>query len=75
MTEILQRAFEAVSRLPQDRQDDIARYILQLSEDGRAVVPLSADEAKAIAEAEAEFAAHGPATEAEVNAFWRRRGL
>lgn len=60
--------------LPQERQDELARYVLALSERA-GPLPHSADEAAAIAEAEAELARGVIAPPAEVAAFWRRNGL
>lgn len=74
MTEIMKRAFEAASRLPADRQDELARYLLTLSQQAPEVV-LSAEEAAAIAEAESELARGERAPLAEVDNFWRRNGL
>jgi mono/diheme cytochrome c family protein len=74
MSEILNRALEAMQRLPQERQDELARYVLALSE-GPGRRQLSADEVAAIAEAEAELARGETAPQDQVEAFWRRNGL
>ena len=74
MTEIMKRAIEAASQLPADRQDEIARYLLALSQ-GPADISLSAEEAAAIAEAEAELARGERAPKDQLEAVWRRNGL
>ena len=73
MTRLLEEAMAAISRLPPETQDDLARLMLALAED--APTPLTADEAVAIAEAEAEIA-RGERVPAEtIAAFWRTHGL
>ena len=74
MTELMKRAFAAASELPPDRQEELARYVLALSQPS-ASLGLSAGDAAAIAEAESELARGERATEEQVNAFWRRHGL
>ena len=69
MTKLLQEAMAAIGCLPPETQDDLARLMLALAED--APTPLTADEAAAIAEAEAEIA-RGERVPAETIAtFWR----
>ena len=73
MTKLVEQAVAAISRLPPETQDDLARLLLALAEGTPA--PLSADEAAAIAEAEAEIA-RGERVPAEtIQAFWRAHGL
>jgi hypothetical protein len=74
MTELMKRAFAAASKLPSDRQEELARYLLALSEAG-GDLDLMPDEAAAIAEAEAELARGERASEDKVDEFWRRNGL
>lgn len=74
MTELMKRAFAAASQLPPDRQEELARYVLALSQPS-ASLSLSADDAAAIAEAESELARGERAPQEQVNAFWRRHGL
>jgi hypothetical protein len=73
MTDILKIAFEAASRLPADRQAELARFVLAVSDVDRG--GLSVEAVAAIAEAEAEIASGQTATPDAVNAFWRRHGL
>ncbi len=73
MTKLVQQAIAAISLLPAETQDDLARLLLALAEGAPA--PLTADEAAAISEAEAEIA-RGERVPAEtIQAFWRAHGL
>ena len=73
MTKLVQQAIAAISLLPAETQDDLARLMLALAEG--APTPLTADEAAAISEAEAEIA-RGERVPAEtIQAFWRAHGL
>ena len=73
MTKLFEQAVAAVSRLPPETQDDLARLMLALAED--ASTSLTPDEATVIAEAEAEIA-RGERVPAEtIQAFWRAHGL
>ena len=66
MTELLTKAFDALSKLPAERQNELAPFLLSLADNG----PLTEDEAKAIAEARAENARDGLVPEETVRAFW-----
>jgi len=66
MTKLVQQAVAAISRLPPETQDDIARLMLTLAEEAPA--SLTPEEAAAIAEAEQV----PPET---IQAFWRANGL
>jgi hypothetical protein len=73
VTKLVQQAIAAISLLPAETQDELARLMLALAEG--APTPLTADEAAAIAEAEAEIA-RGERVPAEtIQAFWRAHGL
>jgi len=73
VTKLVEQAVAAISRLPPETQDDLARLMLALAEG--APQPLTADEAAAIAEAEAEIA-RGERVPAEtIQAFWHTHGL
>ena len=74
MTEIMKQAIAAASQLPPERQEELAHYLLALSQRGGNIA-LSVDEAAAIAEAEAELARGERAPQDQINAFWRRNGL
>jgi hypothetical protein len=73
VTKLFERAVAAVSRLPPETQDDLARLMLALAED--APTPLTADESQAIAEAEAEIARGERLPPEAIQAFWRSHGL
>jgi hypothetical protein len=73
VTKLFEQAVAAISRLPPETQDDLARLMLALAED--APVPLTDDEAAAIAEAEAEIARGERVPSETVQAFWRAQGL
>ncbi len=73
MTKLFEQAVAAVSQLPPEAQDDLARLMLALAED--APEPLAPNDVAAIAEAEAEIA-RGERVPAElVQAFWRAHGV
>ena len=74
MTELMKQAIAAASQLPADRQEDLARYLLALSQRSPDIA-LTADEAQAIAEAEAELARGERVPQDQISAFWRRNGL
>ncbi|HZR60044.1 MAG TPA: hypothetical protein VFA80_03675 [Xanthobacteraceae bacterium] len=73
MTKLLEQAVAAISRLPPETQDDLARLMLALAED--APTSLTADEAAAIAEAEAEIARGERVPPETIAAFWRAHGV
>jgi hypothetical protein len=64
-------ALDAVRKMPDDQQDEVARFLLALAENP----PLTADEEAAIAEGRAQ-AARGEFASAEaIRAFWAKHGL
>ncbi|MGO9984437.1 MAG: hypothetical protein ACLPIX_09545 [Rhodomicrobium sp.] len=71
MTKLLDDAVNAIRRLPPETQDDLGRFLLDLT----SAPPLTADEAAAIAEAEAELARGEGVSGDGVRAFWRSLGL
>jgi len=73
MTKLVQQAVAAISRLPPETQDDLARLMLALAE-GTAT-PLTSEEAVAIDEAEAEIARGEQVPAETIEAFWRTHGL
>jgi hypothetical protein len=73
VTKLVQQAIAAISQLPPETQDDIARLMLALAEG--APIPLTSDEAEAIAEAEAEIARGDRVPAETIRAFWRTHGL
>ncbi len=76
MTQLLQDALAAVSSLPPDAQDDIARIVLRLAgDDDGPPVALSPAERTAIATSKAAAARGDFATDEEVRAVWAKHGL
>lgn len=75
MTEVMKQAIDALARLPADRQEDLARYMLKLARDPREPFVLSPEESAAIAEAEAQLARGERVPDDVVRAFWNRNGL
>jgi hypothetical protein len=73
VTKLVQQAVAAISKLPPETQDDIARLMLALAED--APTPLAPHEAAAISEAEAEIARGERVPHETIQAFWRSHGL
>lgn len=77
MTELLQKALEAVRQLSASDQDEIARAMLALAGtegDGEAK-PLTADEREAIARSKAAAARGEFATDDQVRVVWAKHGL
>jgi hypothetical protein len=70
MTKLVEKALAAVSKLPPEMQDDIARLMLALASEAPA---LTTDEAEAIAEA--EIARGERASPQALQTFWRSHGL
>jgi hypothetical protein len=77
MTELLQKALEAVRQLSASDQDEIARAMLALAgtEDDGEAIPLTADEREAIARSKAAAARGEFATDDQVRAVWAKHGL
>ena len=73
VTKLVQQAVAAISRLPPETQDDLARLMLALAEG--VPTPLIPDEAAAVAEAEAEIARGERVPPETIQAFWRTHGL
>jgi hypothetical protein len=71
MTELLTRAFAELSKLPPDRQDELAPFLMALADNA----PLSDDEAKVLKDARAENARSGLAPAEAVRAFWSSLNL
>jgi hypothetical protein len=69
VTKLVERAVAAISRLPPEMQDDLARLMLALAK--VAPTPLTEDEAAAISEAEAEIARGERVPPETIQAFWR----
>ena len=72
MTKLLQRALEAVRSLPAASQDDIARAMLHLASDERDPEPIDDVHLAAVLEGLAQARNGQFATDAEIEAAFRR---
>jgi hypothetical protein len=75
MTKLLERAIEAARQLPADEQDAIARAIIQLAGAEGSPVPLTPDEREALERSKAAAARGEFATDEQMRAVWKKRGL
>lgn len=75
MTELMKQALQALTRLPPERQDDLARYLLELVGDAHLPYVLTDEERAAIDEAEAQLARGEHVPDDTMRAFWSRHGL
>jgi hypothetical protein len=76
MTDLLDRAVEAVRRLSPEAQDDIARLVLRLAAaDDEPLVELAPEEREAVEASKAAARRGEFATEAEIRAVWAKHGL
>lgn len=75
MTDLLEKALEAVRRLSPDDQDEIARVIMQLAgSDSPTPVALSPEERAAIARSKAAAVRGELATDEQVRDVWAKHG-
>jgi len=72
MTKLLDRALEAVRRLPTDAQDEIARAMLVLAGDESSPEPIDPAHLPDVLESLAQAKRRQFATDAEVEAAFRR---
>jgi hypothetical protein len=75
MTKLLDQAFEAARALPSDRQDEIARILLQLTGTEQPGFELTADEEASFAKSFAQADRREFATDEQVRAVWAKHGL
>ena len=75
MTRLLEQAFDRVSTLPDARQDELARVLLQLAGVDQPPIQLTPEEEADLAEADAEIARGELATAEEVRAMWAKHAL
>jgi predicted transcriptional regulator len=75
MTKLLQRAFETVSALPDETQDELARVLLQLAGFDQPPVELTPEEEAALEESIAQSERGEFATDEEIRAIWAKHGL
>jgi len=72
MTELLKKALEAVEALPADAQDEIARTMLALAGDDNEPEPIDPEALPAVLEGLAQVQRGEFASDAEVEAAFRR---
>lgn len=75
MTKLLEHAVEALRNLSPDRQDDLARMVLQVGGEDQAAVQLSAEDEASFDESLAQSDRGEFATDEQVRAIWARHGL
>lgn len=75
MTKLLERAVETVRSLPPERQDDLARVLLQLAGEDQPVIELTPEEAASFDESLAQAERGEFATDDQVRAIWSQHGL
>jgi hypothetical protein len=75
MTELFEKAIEAVRTMPPDTQDDLARLLLRIAGDDEPVVELTDEETAALDESAAQAARGQFATDEEIRAIWDKHGL
>ena len=71
MTELMTKALEARRNLPEDRQKEVAPFLLALTDEE----PFTEADAAAIAEAKAQLARGEQVSVETVRAFWAKHGL
>lgn len=75
MTRLLEQAVEAVSALPDDAQDDLARILLQLAGIDQPAYELTPEEAADIDASLTEAERGEFASDEEVRDVWAKHGL
>jgi hypothetical protein len=75
MARLLEQAVAAVSALPDEQQDELARVLMQLAGIEQPIYMLSPEEEADLAEADAEIARGELATDEDVRAMWAKYDL
>jgi hypothetical protein len=76
MTQLFERAVATVSNLPAERQDEIARLLLQSpTTRGEPVVQLTPEEDASLDESFAQAARGEFASDEQIRAIWAKHGL
>lgn len=75
MTKLLEQAVEAVSILPDDVQNELARVLLQLAGVDQPLVELTPEEEAALDESIAQAERGEFASDEEIRAIWAKHGL
>jgi len=74
MTKLLEKAFAAVSALPDDEQDEVARVMLDLAGDDQGPYILTPEEEADLDASIAEAGRGAFATDEEIRAIWAKHG-
>ena len=72
MTKLFEHAVETVRSLPAEKQDELARLLLEFAAEDQAVIPLTPDEEAALDESMKQAERGEFATDEEVRAIWAR---
>ncbi|MCJ2061484.1 hypothetical protein MKK63_01990 [Methylobacterium sp. J-088] len=75
MTDLLEKAVAKARVLAPEMQDEIARLMLAIVDDGASVYRFMPEEEAELDESEAAAARGDYATDAEVRAIWAKHGL
>jgi hypothetical protein len=75
MTDLLDKALEAVRGMPPATQDELARLLLRIAGDDEPVIELTDEEMAALDESAAQAERGEFATDEQVRAVWARHGL
>lgn len=75
MTKLFKEAVEAISVLPEEMQDELARVLLQLAGIDQPLVDLTPEEEAAIDASIAQAERGEFATDEEIRAIWAKHGL
>ena len=75
MTKLLEHALEVTRALPTDRQDDLARVILQLAGEDQPVIELSPEEAASFNESLVQADRGEFASDDRIRAIWAKHNL
>lgn len=75
MTTLFDIAVETARQLPPEKQDDIARLVLQMASEDQSVYRLSEEELESLKPSLKQAENQQFASEAEVSAVWARHGL
>src|SRR5215207_4948602 len=70
MTDLMKQVVDALAHVPAERQDDLARYILELGRDPHGPYPISPEERAAIEEGEGQLARGERVPEETMPALW-----
>ena len=75
MTRLMEQAIDALRHIPDERQDEIARAVMQFAGLEQPACALTAEERADILEAKAEVERGEFATDNELRAIWAKHGL